>query len=167
MPTQVFHRLYWENSDTVVTPVVVPRGGYPTWQSSVVFGSGFGACVIWWDAVSDWIRWSWTIIIRSYRYDRERRIAVVKALDILEHPAYPLARAAVRKTATTIGFNRPEAWRDLSRDLRENRCHAENAYRHLEACRLVRANLLTSTLTNPECQVLVELAYQAFAVLHK
>jgi hypothetical protein len=93
-----------------------------------------------------------------------RRAVVLTALDALEHPAFPLAQSAVKKTATTLGFNRPEAWKELSRELKGSAGHAENAFRHLEACRLVRANLMDSTVTNPEMHLIVELAYHAFTV---
>jgi hypothetical protein len=165
MPTQWAHTHYWENSSTVVTPIApAPRGGYPVWQTSAVtLGFGFGGALSLWERLVDWLGWAWTIVSRCRRYTPQQRAIVRATFDALDHPAFPLAQAAVKKTATTLGFNRPEAWKELSRELKGSAGHAENAFRHLEACRLVRANLLTSTVTNPECHLIVELAYHGFA----
>jgi hypothetical protein len=139
------------------------RGGYPPFQvSAVSLGIGLGGAVIFYERVSDWLRWAWLMVRRSYRFNAEQRAIVLKTLDAIEHPAFPIAGKAVRKTATTLGFNRPEAWKELSRELKGSAGHAENAFRHLEACRLVRANLIDSTVTNPEMHLIVELAYQGF-----
>ena len=56
----------------------------------------------------------------------------VKALRA--HPAYPIALQAVAETATTIGFNRPEAWQGLSRQMKSSPGRAENTYRHMRVC---------------------------------
>jgi hypothetical protein len=79
-----------------------------------------------------------------------------------QHPAYPCALEAVQKTATTLGFNRPEAWQGLSRHMKSSAGRAENVFRHLEACRLTR-EASPSTLTNPDCNLLVELAYHEWS----
>jgi len=81
---------------------------------------------------------------------------------LLNHPAYPHALEAVQKTATTLGFNRPEAWQGLSRHMKSSPGRAENVFRHLEACRLTRETA-GSTLTNPDCNLLVELAYHEWS----
>ena len=159
------HTFYWENTDTVTTPVIVSRGGgYPAWQSTVVVvGSGFGGAVEYVERFWDAVRWLWRLFRRSLGFDAQRRAVVLRVLSALEHPAYPIAQRAVKQTATTLGFNRPEAWKELSRELKTSPGRAENAFRHLEAMRLVRANLLSSTVTNPECNLIVELAYHGFA----
>lgn len=164
-----FHTKYWENSDTAVTPVgVAPLvRQYPAWQRNVVIGSLFGGLAPFFEHAWDRLRWWFKAQPRVAQLDPEARLVLLKTLDALEHPAYPLARAAVRKTATTLGFNRPEAWKDLSRELKASAGHAENAFRHLEACRLTRANLINSTVTNPECNLIVELAYVGFATKGK
>jgi hypothetical protein len=129
----------------------------------VVVGFGFGGAV---DLVSRWwaaAQWLWQLFRRSLGFRAPQRSVVLRVLDALEHPAYPIAERAVKQTATTLGFNRPEAWRELSRELKGSPGRAENAFRHLEAMRLVRANLLSSTVTNPECNLIVELAYHGFA----
>jgi hypothetical protein len=160
-----FHEQYWDISSTAVTPIARPAaGGYPQWQTSVTLGSVFGGALIFWERFVDWVGWAWTLLRRSHRYDWERRAVVLHALDALEHPAYPIARLSVRKTATTLGFNRPEAWKELSRELKGDPGRAENAFRHLEAMRLMRANNIQSTLANPQANLIVELAYHGFAV---
>jgi hypothetical protein len=165
VPTLWSHGVYFNVSSTAAPPEAPYRsGGYPTWQASgFAAGSGLGGAVVLWERAADWCRWFWTVFRRTWGYDPERRRAVLKALNALDHPAYPLAKQAVRKTATTLGFNRPEAWKDLSRELKSSAGHAENAYRHLEACRLVRANLISSTVSNPQCHLIVELAYHGWA----
>lgn len=160
-----FHTFYWENSDTNVTPILTPPplGGYPTWQSVVTVGSGFGGLEPFYTQAVDAVKWFWTLFRRSRRMDRRGRAAVLRTIDAVQHPAYPLAYAAVKQTATTLGFNRPDRWTELSRGLKRDPGTTENMYRHLEACRLLKANLLTSSLTNPETNLIVELAYQAYA----
>lgn len=87
---------------------------------------------------------------------------LLKTAKLLRHPAYPAAQAAVRKTATTLGFNRPEAWQGLSRQMKSSPGSAENTYRHMQACQWTKLGA-SSTLTNPDCNLLVELAYHEFA----
>lgn len=91
--------------------------------------------------------------------------AVEKAHDLTQHTAYPAALEAVKKTATTLGFNRPEAWHGLSRQMKSSPGRAENVFRHLNACQLTRETA-GSTLTNPDCNLLVELAYHEWAKGH-
>lgn len=81
---------------------------------------------------------------------------------LTKHPAFPFALEAVKQTATTLGFNRPEAWQGLSRHMKASPGRAENTFRHMHACQLTRETA-GSTLTNPDCNLLVELAYHAFA----
>jgi hypothetical protein len=163
VPTQWAHTFYWEVSSTVVAPppTASATGGYPAWQGGVVMGSGFGAIVA---MVLDWLSCLVTIMRGYYKLGTEDRAVVTRTMTYLAHPAYPVARLAVRKTSKTLGFNRPEAWKELSRELKSDPKHAENAFRHLEACRLVRANLLNSTVTNPELHLITELAYHGFTV---
>lgn len=175
-----FHTKYWENSDTSTTPIVIaPRvRQYPAWQSAVTIGSLFGGIApfvehygaivrAWASRVWDRVSWWWRVQPRVMALKDEDRLVLVKALDAFDHPAYPLARSSVRKTAVKLGFNRPIAWKDLAGELKTSAGLAENTYRHLEACRLTRANLINSTLTNPECNLLVELAYVGFTVKGK
>lgn len=162
-----FHTKYWAGSDTTA-PAGRPVGqpGYPMWQSggnSIVLGSLFGGLAPWWERFWDRVCWWWRVQPRVMALRPDERAVLVRVLDGLDHPAYPVAGLAVRKTATTLGFNRAEAWIDLGRALKRSPGEAENTYRHLEACRLMRANLLSSTVTNPQGHLIVELAYQGFA----
>lgn len=159
-----FHGAYWSASDTSAPVVVTTRtAGYPAWQGSVVLGFGFGGAANLWARWMDAVRWLWRLFRLTRRFDAEQRAALGRAAGALNHSGYPQARLAVRRTATTLGFNRPESWKELSRELKGNANNAENAFRHLEACRLTKLNCISSTLTNPELHLLVELAYQGFA----
>lgn len=93
----------------------------------------------------------------------EAPMLLIKAGSLLNHPAYPIAQDAVRRTARTLGFNRPEAWQGLSRQMKTSPGSAENTFRHMQACQWTRAEA-PSTLTNPDCNLLVELAYHEFAL---
>ena len=185
MPTiGSFHSLYWGLSDTTVTPALAASvGGYPRWQIAVVAPSLFGAIGAWWDAL--WARVQyWRRFIRRWeRLSVAQRTLVVQTLDAVEgftdeqraitgqvlatlnHPAFPLAQIAVRGTATTLGFNRPEAWRDLSRAIKSDPGRAQNLFRHLDAMRRVRGAVQAqgSTLSNPQQNLVTELAYVGFA----
>ena len=98
--------------------------------------------------------------------DPERRAVVERTVSLLESPHYDIARKAVRETATTLGFDRPEAWKDLSRHMKADNGRTQNVYRHLKAMRLLR-EYAQSTFTNPEANLLTELAYTGFAAMGK
>lgn len=166
MPLKTFQQNYWLISDTKAPPPTPPsRGGYPGWQA-VIIASLFGAL---WDAgraaLAKW-RWVWTLVTRIRGLDRDRQLVVQRTLEMVEHQNYPMAQAAVRQTATTIGFNRPDAWRPLSHVLKRDQGQAENVYRHMQTVELlqVASRASGSTLTNPELHFLSELAYQSFAI---
>ena len=201
MPSFVFHRNFWATSDTNAAPIRITRGGYPMWQSAVIFTCGFGfqGLSIWWAVFTDWLVWTRTmlgfwwhtsrsrrqevertmttlqtltaarrpLLLRTVgalgRFDDEQRAALARTMDALDHAAFPVAKQAVRATAVTLGFNRPEAWVNLSRRIRASQPEAENMYRHMHACVLVRDTALPSTLSNPELNLVTELAYQGFA----
>ena len=114
---------------------------------------------MWWDRLRWWQRLAPSVHALP---DYEKGV-LLQVLRLLSHPAYPLAKSSVKKTALTLGFNRPESWLDLGRHLKQSQGLAENTYRHLEACRLLKANLLESTLSNPETNLMVELAYHRYA----
>jgi hypothetical protein len=132
------------------------RGRAPSWSARSSAGS---RCIG--KRVCDWIGWAWTLIRRSYRFDPERRAIVKQTLAALEHDAFPTAQRSVRKTAVTLGFNRAESWKDLSREIKSDPGRAENTFRHLEAMRLTRVNNIGSTMTNADQNLIVELAYRA------
>lgn len=160
-----FHTKYWENSDTNAAPVHIGRGGYPAWQASVITPSLLGMLGAWLDTkLAQW-RWWKPVIGRVNALDAEQRGVLLLALESLESPGYRCAQAAVRQTAVTLGFNRPEAWKELSREVKDSPARAENNFRHLLAARKTGLALKAqgSTLTNPELNLTTELAYHGFA----
>lgn len=169
MPVQSWgHVQYWEHSDTVVTPVVVSRGGYPLWQSaptSLVLGSVFGGFEPYYERLSAAVRWLWRLLRILLRWTPRQRQQLEHVIGVLESPLYAHAARAVRMTAVQPGFNEPQAWKHLSHKLAEYPGWAENTWRHLDAChefeRMVRAE--SSTVTNSARALIVELAYQDFA----
>lgn len=169
MPTVgPFHNLYWNDqpaSTVVITPPGSGKAGYPGWQSAVIAPSLFGAIGAVIDLWMERLRWALRLLRRVKGLDREQRLILERVLGSLESPAYPVARLAVRQTATTLGFNRPEAWKPLGTALKASPGRAENTFRHLNACTLLRDTLRAkgSTVTNPEMHLSVELAYQGFA----
>lgn len=166
MPTVgLYHTKYWEFSDTTVAPVHIGRGGYPIWQASVIAPSLLGMIGAWLDTrLAQW-RWWRAIYRRVTALDHERRQVLLHTLDALEWPAYTAAQTAVRQTAVTLGFNRPDAWTELSREMKHTAANAENTYRHLLACRKVKTTMQAqgSTLTNPQLHLVTELAYDGFS----
>lgn len=122
----------------------------------------FGALVLLergWRGLTWFLRLWW----QTRFLDRDQRRVLTVVLRLLRHPEYPLARKSVRKVAVTLGFNRPEAWKDLSHALKRDAGEAQNAFRHLEACRLLHVNAVSSTTTLGEAHMMIELAYQEFA----
>jgi len=169
MPTVgPFHGFYWAgDASTAVTPVIPGEGrsGYPSWQAAVIAPSLFGLIGAWLDARLALLRWWLAFGRRVHRLDRERRAVLLVTLARLESPAYPLARLAVRQTATTLGFNRPEAWQPYARELKASPGRAENTFRHLRAYTLLDQSVRAkgSTLSHPDLHLTTELAYRGFA----
>ena len=191
MPTiGTFHTFYWEYSDTVVTPVAVVQGGYPLWQSGptgiTVGASLWGwpvtvpalvrrawASGIWWLA---WCGWGLRLARRPQRArwrsacealiacEPEQLAVVERALYLVQQPVYARAAEGVRQTATTLGFNRPQAWVQLSHQLKARGDWAENTWRHLHACALTDQAMRAahSTVTNRDRHFAVALAYEGF-----
>lgn len=157
----MFHTNYWEFSDTNVTPVAVVKPGYPAWQSSVIAPSGLGMIGAWLDTWLERWRWWKRFAPRVHRLNPERRAVLMRTLDLLESPAYGSARIAVRETSKILGFNKPDAWTHLKRELKDSPGQSENVMRHLEAMRRVRL-IYGSTLTNPTAHLVTELAYDGF-----
>lgn len=172
MPSQWAHSLFWAaTSSTVVAPPPGPsRGGYPGWQASVVLPSLVGAIGAWWDQWRDWLVGWYRLDQRIHRLPQARRDVLLQTLTVLESPVYTHARKAVRTTAVTVGFRDPQSWVSYSRDLKANPKQAENTWRHVRACRLLQESWAQtspgSTLTrlsNPQQNLLIELAYQEYA----
>lgn len=167
MPLKPFQQNYWMHSDTSVAPVRVAMGGYPPWQASIV-ASLFGAV---WDyllTALEKISWSWRLVRRVRRLSKDQQTVLFTALAALEHPKYPLALDAVKRTARTLGFNNPEAWKPLSHGLKADAGSAENTFRHLNACTLFKTaawagEASANKLGNPDVNLFVELAYRQYA----
>lgn len=159
----MFHRQYWEFSDTSAAPVAPPGlGGYPTWQASVIAPSLFGMIGAYIDTWMVRLKWWWGFAPRVHRLNEEKRVVLVHALGLLEDPAYARARVAVRETSKILGFNKPSAWGELKGVLKDSPGTSENVMRHLEALRRMRG-MEGSTLTNPQANLMTELAYVGFA----
>jgi hypothetical protein len=167
MPVQSWgHSQYWTTTDTAVTPVFASSGqpGYPLWQGGVVvMPSLFGGVAAWAEIWSQRVRIMWRFAAHMLGMSREQQAVVWRCVEAVDSHPYKVARQAVQKTATTLGFNRPEAWGDLKAELKRDNGNAENTFRHLHTVNILRQNLVGSTLTNPEAHLLVELAYQGFA----
>lgn len=168
MPVQSWgHSQYWTATDTSAAPVVPTSGqpGYPLWQGGVVvlpslFGGIAAHAGIWWDR----LKTAYRLANRLLGMSQEQQAVVWLCLETVDGQPYQVARMAVRRTATTLGFNRPEAWADLKAELKRDAGNCENTFRHLHTVNVLRQNLVGSTLSNPQAHLLVELAYQGFAL---
>lgn len=158
-----FHEKYWNLSDTNLPPVHLGRGGYPGWQAGSIAPSLFGIIGAWIDARWSLFKWHWRLATRVHRLTTEQKKVLLITLDALESPWYSAAQSAVRKTAVTLGFNRPEAWKQYSHAIKASPGRAENIFRHVRATELARESM-TSTITNPPLNLVTELAYHGFAV---
>lgn len=173
MPVQSWgHSQYWGDSgSTFIPPPPGPsRGGYPGWQAAVVAPSAFGAIGAWWDDWTDWIAGWVRFMRRVHRLPDARRLVLLDVLQALESPIYDHARTAVRQTATTLGFNRPEVWVDYSRAIKGTPRRAENIYRHVRAVDLLQEawcatqpGSTATRLTNPQKDLYTQLAYAEYA----
>ncbi len=164
MPTLWAHDRYWTTGSTVVVQpsTTAGVGAYPSWQGTVILPSLFGGLQAWWERLAD----CWRLTRLTWRLTGERRALLQHTATALGHPVWPAAQFAVRKTATTLGFNRPEAWKPLYHELKRSAGDAENTFRHLNTCAILDTALLArgSTMTNPQRHFLAELAYQDFAL---
>lgn len=169
MPTLWAHEQYWVSQSTVVIPpstVVGGVGSYSAWQRTVIMPSLFGAFQEWWERWAARLRWWRDVTLRIERLGPDRRALLTRTIEVLDSPGYPLAQQAVRQTATTLGFNRPEAQKPLWHMMKSSPGQAENVFRHLNVVELVDAGIRAqgSTLSNPQKHFLAELAYQDFAL---
>lgn len=193
MPVQsVGHRLFWRARANPLPPPAGPQGGYPAWQSSVVAGSLFGGLQTWWMRLSWWIAWGRRLwrLTAGQRVALERAydvllvpgpegagargpvayVVVPVASDVLARvqgalrsPAWPAAQEAVRVVAQSPSFHRPEMWTQYGRLVKANAGRAQNIFRRVKAEEELTARV-AEPLTNPEKALLVELAYQDFAI---
>ena len=187
MPTLWAHEFYWNVSDTTVPPVSVGQGGYPAWQASVT-----AASVVFWpplEIIRPWwsrLRWRWRAwrvlgrcrsteararmdrwLHRLLSEDKEQQAVFDRVASAMDSPEWAVTRLVVRQTATTLGFDRSEAWIPYARTIKADPGSAENTYRHLKSVFEVRDQLraVGSTLTNPALHLIVELGYQGFAAM--
>lgn len=168
-----FHAFYWRaKANPPPTPPGPSKGGYPGWQASVV-GLGLGVFQPWYERFVRWLR-LWRQRARVTREEvallerltcltDNEHLVLGRVLRALESPAYYAATEAVRETARTIGFANPQAWKPYSHMLKANAGRAENVFRHVKACERTRS-LVSVDLTNPEVNLVVELAYTGYAV---
>jgi hypothetical protein len=160
-----FHRYFWgrRNSTGIRPSLAASRGGYPIWQASVIAGSLFGAIGAWWEVWWTRLLWHLRIARRLHQMPSDARDVAHAVIDVLGSPAFPLAQQAVQQTAITLDFNRESAWRDYSRTLKADQGRMQNVYRHLRAMALLR-EAVSSTLSNPDQNLLIELAYVDYRV---
>jgi len=168
MPTVgLFHTNYWEFSDTNFPhPSTTVGGGYPAWQAAVVTPSLFGILGAWIDARLALVKWHWRLATRVHGLSKESRAVVLRTLDTLESADYPKAQAAVRKTATTLGFMKEPNRSEVIKYMKATEGRIENVYRHLHACRTL-SETAGSTLANYQQQLFVELAYHGYTISRK
>lgn len=169
------HVQFWSGSADVPPPIP-SRPGYPGWQSGVIAGSLLGGLQGVYDRAAWLCRWArlwWrcTPKQRAFlerhgealtRLDGEQVLVVGRVLATLTSDPFVTARSSVRATATTLGFHEPRAWVQLSHALKARSDWAENSWRHLDAMRQLDA--VYPNLSNPEKNLLIELAYVGFAV---
>lgn len=124
-----------------------------------LFGGIAGVAAIWWAR----LRTLWRLTRRLEPMTAQQRAVVWRVVDVVESPAFPVAVQAVQRTATTLGFNRNDAWSHLKSALKVDPGHAENTFRHLQTVQTLRLNYTGSSLSNPEAHLLVELAYHGYA----
>lgn len=103
------------------------------------------------------------LIVTTAHLPTERLRVLRTVITTLDSPLYPVAKRAVRETSQTLGFNRPEAWVPYSRELKSEPARAENVFRHLHCMRLIR-DYSGVTLSNPEQNLLAELAYHEYGI---
>ncbi len=168
MPTVgTFYTHFFGFSSTTATPVTGFVAGYPSWQASVIAPSLFGMIGAWIDTKVAQFHW-WQALYRRFQaLGPEKQAVLYAVMDLMERPTYAVAGQAVRKTATTLGFNEPGAWIHLSRAIKASPGRAENQYRHLNACTILTdaaKQNVCSTMTNPDLHLTVELAYRDFAI---
>jgi hypothetical protein len=161
MPIQSWaHSKFWRAKANI--PVVRPPslGGYPHWQAGVLMGSLLGACQYWYERARYVL--AWAVVAWSWSPDQARAMAA--ALDCVSLEAWTAARESVRQTAQTIGFNEPQHISHLGQLLKAGGLGmAENHWRHLLAVTLLGGLTTRDPLTNPEKNLLIELAYWDYA----
>jgi len=118
-----------------------------------------------WHPEAGRIQWRTDIEALPPEKRREYEAVLNQVVLALQHPSFEVAHDAVRQTATTLGFNQPQAWVKLSHTLKDHHGWAENTWRHLNACQLIHEGMTAqgSTLTNSQRHLVAQLAYVGFA----
>lgn len=156
------HSHYWREK----TPQAPPAGGapgiggYPEWQSTVIIGSLFGSLQVLWERMT-WSFRLWRMLMR-FAPD-ERRDIVNRVLVLLSSPQYGEAKAAAKKVATTLGFNKPTEWGNLASILKTRQDLSENHWRHHYAYMILEESV-GDKLNRAELNLLAELAYHGYAL---
>lgn len=154
------HSHYWRfsNGPGVVLGGGGGNNGYVPWQTTPLLGSLFGGLQAWYERVRD----VWRLYQRVKDFGPDRWAALERVCALLAAPEYDVARASVKDTALLLGFNKPEAWLSLKRDLQKRPDFTENLFRHVRAMRTLDEQQ-PNTLSNPEKNLLIELAYHGYA----
>lgn len=181
MPTVgLFSQQYWNgnrHTNIVITPLGASGGGYPLWQSAVsvsVFGPPLDVLKgLWyrakWSLAMLRVLWAVPVKDRDYvthwlRYlptvPREERYVLTQAQRLMTSTVWPMARAEVAKTATTLGFNEAKFWKALSTKAHADRGHAAQYYRHLQATDALRERF--PLMSSHDLNFVIEAAYHAF-----
>jgi hypothetical protein len=125
-----------------------------------LFGGLAGWAALWWAR----LRTCYRLAVRLVPMTHQQRAVIWRCVDLVESPAFPVAVQAVKRTATTLAFNRPESWSLLKAELKSSPGNAENTFRHLNTVNVLRLNYTSSTLSNPTAHLLVELAYHGYTL---
>ena len=182
MPVQGWgHSHYWAGTTEVILPSTEAGAAYPMWQASVITPSLFGGLQAGWEAGSEQVK-SWAYwLARLWRLppdtrlhlgalaDRlealgpEKRIAIEQAIEAIEQDGYEAAVKAVGDVAVTPGMRERHVWVNISRKIHEWPGWSENMYRHLDAADRAKRSIREagSTISNPDLNLMVELAYHA------
>ena len=165
MPVQSWaHAAYWRRKNNTPALVGPSIASYPAWQSAVFVGSIVGACQYWFERLvfaCRWARVAWGWAHPSKGLTTDQRRAIVQAARVVDSPAWALAQQAVAATAKADKMNERQEWMKIGEALRGQQALgvAENMWRHMHAYWA----LYHEPLTNPDRNLLIELAYHEFA----
>lgn len=133
--------------------------GFVPWQTTVIISTSYsllGPLQVVYEAIREAVRWY--RVVRSL--STTQRAVLARVVGLLVSPEYVTARESVTATAQILGFNKPTAWQSLVTALKADPSWTENHWRHVQAMQ----GLADTPLTNPEKNLLTELAYHAHAL---
>lgn len=157
MPTLWAHRYFWRARTNIPIPPTPTLGGYPLWQASVIAGSLVGGLQLIWERLT----YAWFWMRQAWHWTPDEAHAMSAALTAVHQPEWPIARDAVYLTARAEKFNESQEWAKLGHELKTHHGWAENTWRHLHA--LYAVEQAGGALSNPDRNLLVELAYHEYA----